>query len=178
MSNDNSITRFINIPDYLSLANGALGLLAIISSINKEMEWAMLFILLAGLMDFFDGRIARKRGITSEFGKQLDSLCDLCSFVIAPIVFLYSIESITIYVRISAAIIYLLTGILRLARFNITGTIINNGKYFEGMPVPFSIVIVTGYFLFQFLSLPFIVWTLFYFIHAALMISTVKIRKL
>lgn len=176
MNNDNSIARFINIPDYLSLANGA-GLLAIISSINKELEWAMLFILMAGIMDFFDGRIARKLGITSEFGKQLDSLCDLCSFIIAPILFLYSIESINIYVRIAAAIIYLLAGILRLARFNITGTI-NKGKYFEGMPVPFSIAIVAGYFLFRLLNLPFIIWTGFYFIHAALMISTVKIRKL
>lgn len=177
MSNDNSITRFINIPDYLSLANGALGLLAIISSINKELEWAMLFILLAGIMDFFDGRIARKLGITSEFGKQLDSLCDLCSFIIAPIFFLYSIESLNIYFRVTVAIIYLLAGILRLARFNITGTI-NNGKYFEGMPVPFSTAIVAGYFLFQFLNLPFIIWAGLYFIHAALMISTVKIRKL
>ena len=177
MATENSITNFIRIPDIISLGNGIAGLISIIFSSSNRPDLAFLFIAIAGVLDFFDGRIARRMGITSEFGKQLDSLCDICSFIVAPAVFLFHIESIPVYIRIVTMIAYLLAGLLRLARFNITGTT-DNGKYFEGMPVPFSIVVVGAFFLFQISGLPLLIWLGLYLAHALLMVSTVRIRKL
>ncbi|MBC8053943.1 MAG: CDP-alcohol phosphatidyltransferase family protein [Sphingobacteriaceae bacterium] len=176
MSN-NSISKFVRIPDLISLANGVLGLLSIVCSVNKQHEWAALLITLAGVADFFDGRVARRLNISSEFGKQLDSLCDQGSFIIAPMIFVYTIESIDIAIRILLCSCYVLAGLLRLARFNVTGTL-NGGKYFEGMPVPFSIPIVLSFFIFQFFGISLLYWITLFFIHAGLMVSTVKIRKI
>lgn len=176
MPSNNSITKFVRVPDIISLGNGVLGILSIICSIHHYSDLAVLSIVLAGVLDFLDGRIARKLGLASPFGVQLDSLCDICSFIIAPAIFAYSMESIDVTVRIALIIIYLIAGLLRLARFNITGTL-DNGKYFEGMPVPFSIAIVCSYFLFSYFSLSLLIWAALYFVHAFLMVSTIRIRK-
>lgn len=178
MSNSNSIHHFIRMPDVVSLGNGVMGLLSIFSSFEREYELAVMFIVIAGFLDFLDGRLARRLGLASDFGVQLDSLCDICSFIIAPAVFAYSMEAVDLNIRIGVSLIYVIAGFLRLARFNITGTTLTaNGKYFEGMPVPFSIAIICSYFAFVYLELPLILWVLLYIIHALLMISTVKIRK-
>ncbi|WP_207532223.1 CDP-alcohol phosphatidyltransferase family protein [Desertivirga arenae] len=177
MASNNSITRFVRLPDLISLGNGVLGILSIICSIHHYTDLAVLAIVLAGVLDFLDGRIARRMGLASPFGVQLDSLCDICSFIVAPAIFAYTMDSIDVTIRIALVIIYLIAGLLRLARFNITGTL-DNGKYFEGMPVPFSIAIVCSYFLFTYFGLPLLIWMALYFIHAFLMVSTLKIRKL
>jgi CDP-diacylglycerol--serine O-phosphatidyltransferase len=177
MPSENSILKFIRIPDVISLFNAACGILAILSSINGKPHFAVSFIILAGVADFFDGRVARRMKITSEFGKQLDSLCDQGSFIIAPMVFVYSIESIDITFRTLMCICYVIAGALRLARFNITGTL-NDGRYFEGMPVPFSIPIVASFFVFEYFEISLLIWLAIFLIHAVLMVSTVRIRKL
>jgi CDP-diacylglycerol---serine O-phosphatidyltransferase len=176
MVTDNSIKNFIRLPDVISLCNGVCGMVSIIFSITDNPVYAALFIMLAGFMDYLDGKVARRLSLTSEFGKQLDSLCDLCSFIIAPIVFAYNTVEIQNW-QFLVLILYIVAGLLRLARFNITGTL-SDGKYFEGMPVPFSIIIIISYFLFLFLDWNLSVWLALYFIHAVLMVSTVKIRKL
>jgi len=169
--------NYVRIPDVISLGNGVMGLLAIISSFNAKPELAAIAILIAGIFDFFDGRIARRLSLASPFGVQLDSLCDICSFIVAPCMFLYTVSELNIYLRVAAIIVYLIAGLLRLARFNITGTT-GNGKYFEGMPVPFSILLVCLFFLFKYLNIPLEIWAALFFVHAFLMVSTLKIRKL
>ena len=52
---------------------------------------AGLFILLAGLMDIFDGKIARSLGISSKFGVEFDSLADVVSFCVAPSLLVYNL---------------------------------------------------------------------------------------
>jgi CDP-diacylglycerol---serine O-phosphatidyltransferase len=176
MANKNSIFNFIRLPDLISLGNGTTGLLSIFASLNNDPESAALFILIAGVFDFFDGRVARRLNLASPFGVQLDSLCDVCSFVIAPSVFLYTTNSLPFELKFVFCVIYLLAGLLRLARFNITGTT-DGGKYFEGMPVPFSILVVCLFFVFRYFNLPLWTWAVLYPVHALLMISTFRIRK-
>jgi CDP-diacylglycerol--serine O-phosphatidyltransferase len=177
MTSENSISKFVRLPDLISLSNGAFGIISILFSISSKPGLAVLFIILAGISDFFDGRVARRMKITSEFGKQLDSLCDQGSFVIAPMVFVYMIEGIDIRIRTFVCVFYIIAGVLRLARFNVTGTL-NDGKFFEGMPVPFSIPIVASFFAFQFFEVSLLIWLALFLIHAVLMVSTLKIRKL
>ena len=108
-------------PNVITLGSIFLGFLSILNSFMDEYSIACYFILFAAILDSVDGKIARLFGVTSDFGKQLDSLSDLVSFCIAP--------SFLIYVLFShgmpgisgeiIACIPLFIGVIRLARFNI-----------------------------------------------------------
>jgi CDP-diacylglycerol--serine O-phosphatidyltransferase len=172
---NNSIGSFVQVPDLISLLNGLCGAGAILSCLTYQLVPAALLLGLAGLFDYLDGKVARALGLASEFGKQLDSLCDLISFVLAPAIFAYSFSSTTSVWLILLLMAYIGAGLLRLARFNITGTL-EDGKYFEGAPVPFSLVLIGVYFILP--STYLLVWLSLYGIHGLLMVSTVKIRKL
>ncbi len=73
-----------NIPNFITLFNLLSGILSIISLYQGSIEWAVYFIGIAAIFDFMDGAAARLLKVTSEMGKQLDSLADLVSFGLAP----------------------------------------------------------------------------------------------
>ena len=70
-------------PNTLTIANMFLGFISIILIMQSEYLNAGLLILLAGLMDIFDGKIARLLGISSKFGVEFDSLADTVSLLIS-----------------------------------------------------------------------------------------------
>lgn len=97
---------------------------------------AMLMLLIAGICDLFDGRVARmfpRTEVEKRFGIQLDSFADTVSFVILPAVFLLA-QSHTFYSAL-IAIAYVFAGVTRLCWFDITTD--GATKYFQGMPVTF-----------------------------------------
>ena len=102
----------------LTLSNMSAGFVALLLAIEGKVHAATLFILLAICFDFLDGKLARFLNTTSIFGKTLDSLSDIVSFGISPVVLLYQLyaSEITIYF-FSALLFYLLAGAIRLARF-------------------------------------------------------------
>ena len=73
-----------NIPNFITLANLACGLLSIISAFQGDFKNGTLFIFLGVFFDFFDGLTARLLKLNSEFGKQLDSIADIVTFGVAP----------------------------------------------------------------------------------------------
>lgn len=95
------------------------GFYSIIASINGDFYPAAVAILVAGVFDGLDGRVARLTDSTSRFGMQLDSLCDLVSFGVAPALLAY-LWALIPYGRYGwlAAFLYVATTALRLARFN------------------------------------------------------------
>ena len=132
-------TRYL-LPNILTLGGVCLGISSIKFSIDGNYSLAVIFILLAAILDALDGRIARLIKGTSEFGKELDSLTDFVSFGIAPVFILYFWE-LNNYGKLGWAItlIYSVCCVLRLARFNLTK--INDqqlwkSNYFEGVPSP------------------------------------------
>ena len=132
-------TRYL-LPNILTLGGVCLGISSIKFSIDGNYSLAVIFILLAAILDALDGRIARLIKGTSEFGKELDSLTDFVSFGIAPVFILYFWE-LNKYGKLGWAItlIYSVCCVLRLARFNLTK--IDNkqlwkSNYFEGVPSP------------------------------------------
>lgn len=157
----------------LTLFNLSLGGFAIISVMHNQLNLSLLLIFLAALADRFDGMIARKLNIESELGKQLDSMCDIISFGVAPALLLY--EGILINFGAPGAvftILYIACGALRLARFNISE---NNG-YFTGVPITVAGCIAT----LSYLSYPYIHPAFFVFlmiILSLLMISPFKLKK-
>ena len=132
-------TRYL-LPNILTLAGVCLGISSIKFSIDGNYSLAVIFIILAAVLDALDGRIARLIKGTSEFGKELDSLTDFVSFGIAPVFILYFWE-LNKYGKLGWAItlIYSVCCVLRLARFNLTK--VDNkqlwkSNYFEGVPSP------------------------------------------
>ena len=132
-------TRYL-LPNILTLGGVCLGISSIKFSIDGNYSLAVIFILLAAILDALDGRIARLIKGTSEFGKELDSLTDFVSFGIAPVFILYFWE-LKNYGKFgwAIALIYSVCCVIRLARFNLTkisGGELWKQNYFEGVPSP------------------------------------------
>lgn len=158
----------------MTLVNIVFGSLSLISTLHGEYHSAAIFIILAGIADALDGRIARKLGIMSEMGKELDSLCDLVSFGVAPAVLLYDqvLYSFPYSLGLAAAIFYIMCGAFRLARFNV----LNISGYFVGIPITLSgsLIAPISWFASD-LSANLILAIVVLF--SVLMVSTLKVRK-
>lgn len=116
----------------LTLFNLGLGGLAIIFVLQNDFRMSLFFITFAAIIDRLDGMVARKLNITSELGKQLDSLSDIISFGVAPAMLLY--QSVLFQFGYAGAIftvIFIACGAFRLARFNI----MESTGYFIGLPI-------------------------------------------
>jgi CDP-diacylglycerol--serine O-phosphatidyltransferase len=124
------------LPSLFTVGNMFCGYYAIILGSKHRFEWAVTFIVLAGILDSLDGRIARMTGSESEFGKELDSLSDFLSFGLAPALVLYH-WGFSDLGRLGWLLPFLLpvAGAMRLARFNIQAGKIDK-MYFVGLPIP------------------------------------------
>jgi len=138
-------TRYI-LPNMLTLVGVCVGISSIKFALDQNYSLAVIFVLVAALLDALDGRVARLIKGTSDFGKELDSLTDFVSFGIAPAFIIY-FWALNEYGKIGWAItlIYSVCCVLRLARFNLTKHDENNSwknNYFEGIPSPAGGVII------------------------------------
>ena len=123
------------IPSLFTTACLFSGFYAIISAINGMFFHSAVAIIVAGIFDGLDGRVARLTGTTSKFGMEYDSLCDLVSFGVAPalLAYLWALEPYGRYGWL-AAFLYVATTALRLARFNSQHS--ETAKDFVGLPCP------------------------------------------
>ena len=138
-------SRFI-LPNLLTLIGVCLGISSIKFALDQNFSLAVIFLILAAILDTLDGRIARLIKGTSEFGKELDSLTDFVSFGIAPAFILYFWE-LKNYGKIGWAItlIFSVCCVLRLARFNLTKISEDEEwkrNYFEGIPSPAGAILI------------------------------------
>ncbi len=142
------VTRSI-VPNLLTLANLFSGFTAIVNISDGRFTRAAMFILLAAIFDMLDGLVARLLNSTSEFGEQLDSLCDAVSFGLAPAYMLYAVyfkefgESGIFFASLPA-----LSGVTRLARFNVESAGIEDKRYFRGLPIPSAALTIVSYIIF------------------------------
>lgn len=134
-------------PNALTILNMFLGFLSIIFIMKSQYFDAGLFILLAGLMDIFDGKIARSLGISSRFGVEFDSLADVVSFCVAPSLLVYNLYCDNVHYVIGAifSFIPLIAGTVRLAKFNSDSDEDNPKSYFIGLSTPISTVTILAF---------------------------------
>jgi CDP-diacylglycerol--serine O-phosphatidyltransferase len=106
------------------------------------------WIIIAAILDALDGKVARLTGTSSEFGVEFDSIVDVVSFGVAPaaLIYQYALSSGG-KIGLTVAFIFLATGAIRLARFNITATT-GPKTAFTGMPIPAAAGILASYILF------------------------------
>ena len=132
-------SRYI-LPSVLTLIGVCLGITSIKFAIDGNFGFAVLFIIVAAIVDGLDGRVARMIKGTTEFGKELDSLTDFVSFGIAPVFIIYFWE-LNKFGRIGwlLVLLFAVCCVLRLARFNLTKLDENEEwkmNFFQGIPSP------------------------------------------
>lgn len=131
------------LPNLLTTGSLFAGFYGIIASIDGRYEPAAIAVIIAGVLDGLDGRLARLTNTESEFGKQYDSLSDMVSFGLAPAVIVYQwglvrlAEYGWLWAKLGwlAAFVYAVAGALRLARFNVHSRA-GDRRFFEGLPSP------------------------------------------
>ena len=135
----------IIIPSAFTLGNVFFGIFAMVMAHRGEFEWAAWFIVFAGVLDTFDGRMARFTRTGSRFGAELDSLADAVSFGVAPAMVMYLLylgegpwNWLLSYLFVTAVVV-------RLARFNVE----QGGeakRSFHGLPSPVAgTILATSY---------------------------------
>lgn len=124
------------LPNLFTTAALFAGFFAIISGMKGNFEAAGLAVIVAQLLDGFDGRVARMTNTTSAFGVQYDSLSDMVSFGLAPalVIFSWGLEPLG-KLGWAAAFLYAACAALRLARFNTQVEVVDN-KFFVGLASP------------------------------------------
>ncbi|EAS36437.3 CDP-diacylglycerol-serine O-phosphatidyltransferase [Coccidioides immitis RS] len=155
-----SMIRALHLADLITELNGFCGVMSIFSSMRyclgdpdqfRELWIALAFMPFGLFFDFMDGKVARWRRKSSLMGQELDSLADLISFGVAPAAAAFAIGIRTPLDHIFLAF-FVLCGLTRLARFNVTVATLPKDKtgksqYFEGTPIPttLSIAAVMAY---------------------------------
>ena len=134
-----SKTRYI-LPSVLTLVGVCLGISSIKFAMDGNFTFAVLFLIVAAILDGLDWRVARLIKGTSNFGKELDSLTDFVSFGIAPAFVIYFWE-LNKLGKIGWLIVlfYAVCCVLRLARFNLTKFENKDewkNNFFQGIPSP------------------------------------------
>ena len=147
-----SMLRDFQLADWFTLANAFCGTGAVFAAMRflqegvvADLLWGMALIPLAFVFDALDGRIARWRKVASTLGRELDSLADVISFGVAPAALGYAcgLQGGWDWVVLSY---FVGCGVSRLARYNVTAESLSGTegkvKYFEGTPIPSSVLIV------------------------------------
>jgi CDP-diacylglycerol--serine O-phosphatidyltransferase len=138
---------FPALPTACTLANGVCGLAAIAVVTSKVPDhtqidlafYAALLIFLGMVFDMLDGHIARITRQTSQFGKELDSLCDVITFGVAPVFIMLTYNGVFQRRLLwGIGVLYAVSAILRLARFNVQKDEHAPTNYFRGLPTPMA----------------------------------------
>lgn len=146
-----------HIPNTITLCNLMCGCVAVCLAYRREYDMALWFIVLGALFDFFDGFAARRLGVSSPIGKELDSLADAITFGLAPAMMLYSALNLYLmiyancteatselsrlrYMSVAAFLVAAFSA-LRLAKFNIDE---RQTSSFIGLPTPANALLVAS----------------------------------
>jgi CDP-diacylglycerol---serine O-phosphatidyltransferase len=147
------------VPNVITLLAICAGLTAIRLSTEGRMELAVAAIVFAAVLDGLDGRVARMIKGQSKFGAELDSLADFVNFGVAPglILYFWQLHDLNNGGWI-AAMVFAISGGLRLARFNATMDDPNKpafaANYFTGVPAPAGAILVLLPIYLAFLGMP------------------------
>jgi CDP-diacylglycerol--serine O-phosphatidyltransferase len=129
------------------MVNITAGLLATYFITQNNFIYAIILAWIGGAFDIFDGKIARKYGLSNEFGVQLDSFADFLSFVLVPTFLIFQaiysqLEGVELIAAAIGSIYYVISGLRRLIQFNINADAGEVAKYFTGVPTPLGAILL------------------------------------
>jgi CDP-diacylglycerol--serine O-phosphatidyltransferase len=176
------------VPSIFTLANLFFGIWVIVLATRGDFYRASWFVVIAGVLDMLDGRVARMSHTGSRFGAELDSLVDIVSFGVAPAVLTYFLvfqeQGQFAWVFAYA---FVVCAALRLARYNAQGDRPDGGGGFTGLPSPAAGMTLATYYPFtrtEFFQTQLAEWPwsqLMIFLTIALslaMVSTIRYARL
>lgn len=134
------------IPNTITLCSLCFGVLSVYHSTMMHWEKACFFIIAAAIFDTLDGRFARIFNAGSDFGANLDSLCDFVNYTVFPTIIMYN-WSLWNHGMFGwyAVMISSLCGAIRLARFNSQDKHIQHPikkRFFHGLPSPAAGILI------------------------------------
>ncbi len=140
-----------HLPNAMTCGNLLCGCIGILMATEGNLITASWLIILAGILDFGDGLVARMVGVSGPFGKELDSLADVVTFGVLPSFILFELlqgenwrgnsNGDIIHTLSYAAFAIAIFGALRLARFNIDT---RQTDQFLGVPIPANALVVAS----------------------------------
>jgi CDP-diacylglycerol---serine O-phosphatidyltransferase len=137
------------IPSAFTLGNMFFGIWAIVSAYRGNFTAAAWFVVVSGVLDMLDGRVARLSGSGTKFGAELDSLVDVISFGIAPALLMFFLEFQTAgKFGWIICYMYVVAVAVRLARYNVQHGAGTPG-WFTGMPSPSAGMTLAVYYPFS-----------------------------
>lgn len=167
------------IPNLFTFANLSSGVISLVCTINGKYIAAAISVLCGALIDRYDGRIARALNVSSDLGKELDSLADLVTFGVAPSILcytMYSLNDLTLSNIIwnILLLVFPICGAYRLARYNST----EFSGVFTGIPITvagsiLSILIILN----KYILIPNVIIGLLIVGLSYLMVSNIKFKK-
>ena len=169
--------QFVNkgLANTVTLFNIIFGSLSLSATMEGSYQLAAVFILLAVVMDTLDGRVARRLDTVSELRKELDSLCDLVSFGVAPAILVYRhiLYTLPLNAGILLMLFFIVCGAFRLARFNV----LNIPDFFVGIPIT-SAGILMALMSLSASYIPMPAAAFIMFLLSFLMVSNIRVKKL
>ncbi|MGI6546616.1 MAG: CDP-alcohol phosphatidyltransferase family protein [Fastidiosipilaceae bacterium] len=150
------ILGYYNKSVWLTLAGTVIAVGGILASARGWIKWAIAALIVVGIIDLFDGVVARRIKRTADeqtFGVQLDSLADLPAFVALPISLGIALGLNTWWAWPLYSF-YTIAAIQRLGYFNVTADPENRGSHYRGLPVTYAALILSWAWLFLSFVLP------------------------
>lgn len=166
---------------YIGLAFSVYGMTL---AIRGEIQGALACLMVSGLCDMFDGKIARAMTRTEEekrFGVQIDSLCDLVCFGVFPAMIVYSLNPDSVFGSI-CMVVYVLAAVIRLGFFNVMeekrqDETSENRKEYQGLPVTSIAILMPFICLFRDKTMFYKVLPASILLIAILFILNIKVKK-
>ncbi len=145
---------------YLGVLSTMLGIYLILGYSVPKITGAIICLMVSGICDMFDGKVARmcknRTEEDKEYGIQIDSLTDMISFIALPIVTLYGMSiyfdiALNPIITVIVLTLFTVAGISRLAFFNL-GANSEDGpvKYYSGLPVTTTAMIFPAIYLLRY----------------------------
>lgn len=131
--------KLLFVPNAVTGANIVVGFIAMLAAADGKFRLAVILLMVSILLDLADGRVARMLHATSKFGQEMDSLSDSLSFCAAPAFLVHQailrpLEGLGVFVAVS----FVLAGVFRLARFNLTSDEHEKASQTTGVPTPIA----------------------------------------
>lgn len=178
----NKIIGFYRPCDLLTMTGTTIAIIGIFLSINGYCLYAIFCLIFAGICDAFDGKLAslhKSDKSQKTYGIELDSLSDIVSFGILPIVIAICTTECN-FITYLVFIFYILCGLVRLSYYNVLShTKKENNNHFIGVPITsvaifFPVIWLASYYI-EWIQFNF---TIFFLILGILYIVPIKIEKL
>ncbi len=133
------------LPSFFSLTNLFFGFMSILLTFHGKYRQAALWIIFAAIMDGMDGIVARATNTPSDFGIELDSLSDAVSFGLSTSILLYfwglKLAGVP---GVFFSFLFLTSGVLRLARYNVRTRVLPDRRRYQGLTVPSAAIFLAS----------------------------------